>query len=202
MKVPLFTFATFVTAAPTAKLASVAKLKQNLEQGYDVRLDFYKRLREFIPKNHREGGAKGDLDRFVDEATEKKHDTFAARADAYQGWWGSQNVKWVGGKATTWAAGGVDVNVNPELFVSVDGVRHVIKLYFNATERLTTDRCNVVLRLMELGFRDGASPDGRPVPAVLDLTQSQFHSPATSLAYLDPVLSGEAASFSTIWKVI
>ena len=79
-------------------------------------------------------------------------------------------------------------------------MRHAIKLYFNGSERLTPDRANVILRLLELSYRRGQSPEGRPTVGVLDLAQGVFHLPTSSLAYLDPVLAGEAASFEAMYS--
>jgi hypothetical protein len=94
------------------------------------------------------------------------------------------------------------VGVNPELFLSVDGTRHVIKLYFKQSEKLSVDRANVVLRLLELAYRKGSSPAGTPAVAIFDLAQGDFIVPTASLAYLDPLLAGEAASFVTIWPSV
>lgn len=202
MKVPIFPFATFVTAAPTAKLACVTDVKQSQSVEYDPRSDWWKQLREFIPRNHRERGTKAKLDWLVDQVSARKKDSYSARVNAYKEWWGARNIRWVGGSSRSWHAGGVEVSVNPELFVSVDGVRHVVKLYFKASERLTEERVNVVLRLLELTYRNGSSPDGRPMVGVLDLAQGEYYEPSSSLARLDPVLEGEAASFFTIWQSV
>jgi hypothetical protein len=200
MKIPLFTFATFVTAPPAAKLSCVSELKH--ADPYDPRTDWWKQLREFIPRNHRDGGTNEDLRAFVDQVTGRKEASYDARASAYEDWWASRNIRWTGGSSVTWKFGTAEVNINPELFVSVDGVRHAVKLYFKSTERLTADRASVVLRLLELAYRGGSSPAGRPVVGVLDLAQGDFHSPVISLAYLDPLLAGEAASFASIWREV
>jgi hypothetical protein len=200
MRVPVFTFATFVTAPPAGRIAAVTGLKH--QPDYDPAIDWWKRLRDFIPRNHRANGTKADIDSFVDGVTGRKEPSYRARAEAYKDWWGPRNIRWVGGSPLPWTSGNVEVSVNPELFISVDGVRHVVKLYFKGSERLTADRANVVLRLMELKYRGGATPDGRPVCGVLDLVQEEFHVPTSSLAYLDPLLTGEAAAFSSVWRAV
>jgi hypothetical protein len=202
MNIPVFTFATFVTATPSAKLACVCGLQESQGTEYDPRIDWWKQLREFVPKNHREGGTKADLLRFTSRVTERKSDGYRARAEAYRDWWGPRNINWFGGSNVTWTSANVEVTVNPELFISVDGVRHVVKLYFKASERLTSDRVSIVLRLLELTYRGGSSPYGRPAVGVLDLAQSVYHEPGNSLTYLDPLLAGEAASFGAIWAAM
>lgn len=198
----MFSFATFVTAPPMAKLACVEHVRQSQSVGYDPRSDWWKQLREFIPRNHREGGTKAELDRFLNHVSDRKRDGYSSRVKAYKEWWGARNIHWVGGSSKSWRVDSVEVTVNPELFVSVDGVRHVVKLYFKTSERLTLDRVNVVLRMLELTYRNGSSPGGRPVVGILDLAQGEYHQPSSSLTRLDPLLTGEAASFATIWQSI
>jgi hypothetical protein len=198
LKVPLSIFSTFVAASPSAKLAAVTRLKQGR---YDVRADWWKGLREAIPANHRNAGTKGDLSQFASSVTLRKVRSYTACALAYTDWWGDRNIRWTGGRPTPWMSGDVQVAVNPELFVAVDGIRHVIKLYFSAT-KLPVDRANTILRLLEVSYRSGESPSGRPIVAVLDLSQGRLLTPDAPLNYLDPVLAGEAASFAAIWNAV
>jgi hypothetical protein len=197
MRAPLSSFAMFVAGGPSAKLAAVASAKN--PPRYEPKTDWWKQLREFLPRNHRNGGTKHDVVKFAESVTERKHSSYAARSSAYTDWWGRRTINASSGSSTTWSAAGLDVSVNPELFLSVDGVRHVIKLYFKQSEKLSADRANVILRLMELGYRKGSSPSGAPVVGILDLAQGDFIVPTTSLVFLDPLLAGEAASFSTMW---
>lgn len=200
-KIPLFTFASFVAGSPSTKLSCVADFKN--ATSYNVRTDWYKQIREFLPRNHREGGSKAELRAFLNSVTGRKAENYASVGGAYLRWWGSRNLKWFpGSKSVEWKAGELAINVNPELFVSIDGVRHVVKLYFKSSERLTADRVNTTLRLLELAYRGGSSPEGRPEVGILDLSggNMQFHTPDSSLAYLDPLLHGEASSFITIYE--
>lgn len=199
MKVPLYSFATFVAGGLTAKVSAVANTKQ--PGSYDPATDWWKQLREALPKNHQAGGSQSDLVNFAASVTPRKRASYGDRVTAYNAWWGKQAITAGKGSSSAWKSGGVEVSVNPELFLLVGGVPHVIKLYFKQTEKLTVDRANVVLRILELAYRKGASPTGLPVVGVLDLAQGQFVVPTTSLAYLDPVLAGEAVSFATIWNV-
>lgn len=182
------------------KLAAISNAKH--APTYDVKTDWWKQLREFIPKNHKQGGSAADLFKFVNSVTLVKQNSYSDRVAAYASWWGNNALKSAGGKPTTWSAAGLDVTVNPELFLSVNGVRHIIKLYFKQSEKLSVDRANVVLRLLELTYHKGASPAGHPVIGILDLAQTQFIVPTKSLAFLDPLLAGEAAAFTTMWPSI
>jgi hypothetical protein len=97
MRVPLALFTEFVGAAPSSKVACVQRFKDAVEP-YDARTDYYKQLREFIPKNHRRGGSPGDLLNFAASAAQRKAANYQSRAGAYTRWWDGRNVKWTGAK--------------------------------------------------------------------------------------------------------
>ena len=200
MRVPLYSFAAFVAGAPSTKIATVAATKS--PTAYDPKTDWWKQLREFLPKNHQLRGTQKDLVKFAAGVTDRKRASYGDRVSNYNTWWGKHQIKSASGSSTSWSAAGVDVSVNPELFLSVDGDRYVIKLYLKQSEKLSVDRANVVLRLLELAYRKGSSPGGVPVIGILDLAQGEFVVPSGSLAYLDPLLAGEAASFATIWPSV
>jgi hypothetical protein len=200
VKAGLYSFATFVAGGPSAKITAVTEAKHPAT--YEVKTDWWKQLREFIPRNHKMGGTRNDLVKFANSVTQRKQNGYGDRVTAYNKWWDKNTIKSATGAALSWSAAGLDVTVNPELFLSVNGVRHVIKLYFKQSEKLTVDRANVVLRLLELSYRKGSSPGGTPVVGILDLAQDMFIMPSVSLAYLDPLLAGEAASFATIWPSV
>ena len=200
MRVSVLSFATFVAAPPLAKIASVQSARATEEAEYDPRLDWWKQLREFIPRNHRQSGGPRQLREFAAQVTERKQASYQARVEAYVDFLRGRQVRWVGGSSVTWTQGALEVAVNPEVFLSIDGVRHVVKLYFKASERLSADRISVILRMMELSYRGGATPEGRPVVGVLDLAQGQWHVPTDALDYLDALLAGEASAFATVWR--
>src|SRR5215217_250947 len=102
MRVPVLTFATFVTAPPAGKVGSVSDLKNRPE--YDPAIDWYKRLRDFIPRNHRRNGTKADIDRFLDGVTGRKEASYEARAEAYKEWWGPRHIRWTGGSPSVWTS--------------------------------------------------------------------------------------------------
>jgi hypothetical protein len=195
MKVSLYSFATFVAGGPSAKLSAVASAKH--PTAYDPVTDWWKQLREFLRKNHQNGGSQKDLIKFATGVTQKKQAGYAHRVKNYNAWWAKNVIASAPGQALVWSASGVSVSVNPELFLLVNGQRHVIKLYFKQSEKLSADRANVVLRLLDLKY--GKS---QTVVGLLDLAQGTFLTPSTSLAYLDPLLAGEAASFAAIWPAV
>jgi hypothetical protein len=193
MKIPLTTFSTFVAGTPSAKIACVSTFKQ----GYDPRHDYWKGPREAIPRNHQDARPKSGLDDFLRRITSNKAANYALRIEAYKEFWGSRRLQWAGGSSRVWSSAGLDVSVNPELFLDINGKRHIIKLYFNK-DKISSDRAHAMLRLMEIMFQKGP----HKTLGVLDLGQGELITPGAPLDYLDPVLAGEAASFVAVYKRI
>jgi hypothetical protein len=193
--VPMTTFSTFVTATPSAKVTAV----QTYKAGYDLRHDFYKRLREAIPRNHQDANTPDGLSDFLRTVTsDRKIENYAKRVSAYQRWWKGQEIVWRGGRSRVWEAGPLEVSITPELLVDLDGTPHAIKLYLNK-DKISTDRANVMLRLLELGYHRGSM---EPAVGVLDVARARLLQPARSLTFLDPVLAGEGAAFDTIFDAL
>lgn len=197
VRVPMALFTEFVGAPPSSKVASVQRFKDTV-QPYDARTDYYKQLREFIPKNHRKGGSTRDLLNFAASAAPRKAANYGSRAGAYARWWDGRKVKWTGPRQFAWESGSVEVSVNPEVVAAFDGVPHAVKLYFKK-EHFSVDRANVTLRLLELAY--GGSRSDR-VLVVLDLAHDQVFESQESLAALDPYLAGEAASFAAMVRAL
>lgn len=195
MKVPLSTFSTFVVAGPSAKITTVTNLKHGK---YDPKYDYWKKLREEIPKNHQNGGMKKGLDAVLNTVSDTKTANYGLRIDEYKKWWGNRTIVWTGGSGGVWKCGTVEIPVNAEVLVSVNGVPHAIKLYFNK-DKIAADRANVMLRLMEIVY---GHKKPTPVIGVLDLGQGRLITPTAPLTYLDPFLAGEAASFAAIWRQV
>lgn len=143
MRVPMTTFSTFVTASPASKISCV----QTFKAGYDPRHDFYKQLRETIPKNHQDANTPAALKAFLGTVrSPRKIGNYNERVTAY-----------------------------------------------------LLDRANVMLRLLELGYGRIANPVR---VAVLDVLSGRLIEPTSPLAYLDPVLAGEAASFNAMFAAL
>jgi hypothetical protein len=198
MRVPFVTFLSFIGAPPTAKVACIRRFQAHTGE-YDPRTDFYKKLREFIPRNHRNGGDASDLRAFVETVTSRKATMYRQRAEAYIDWWDGKRVKWSKAYALIWKSGALEVPISPELFVSVNEQPYVIKLYF-PKERLSMDRASAMLRMLTLGSH--AAGVSRRRAAILDLSQSRFLEATDDLDVLDPYLAGEAASFAAMVKAL
>jgi hypothetical protein len=89
----------------------------------------------------------------------------------------------------------VDVNINPELGLDLDGTPHVIKLYFKA-ERLPRNRAEIILHLMNTSLCD----DGCVRTfAVLDIRSARLITSTGDPALLGHMLEAELGYIADLW---
>ena len=97
-------------------------------------------------------------------------------------------------KGKIWHGPGLDVSVNPELRVSINGQPEILlKFYFKA-EPLSKRAADPMLRLIEQTY-------GKQTPAaILDVRRGKlYRGPTPKPADLDLLLSAEATAFSTVY---
>lgn len=117
-------------------------------------------------------------------------------ANGYKKWWGQKALVWFAPPRAAYAQHGVEVIINPELGLDINGARHLVKLYFK-TEPLSKLRVDNITRLMESTLRSHCQKN--EVMAVLDVRESKlfsFHAAAaTSMAMID----AELAYVGSLW---
>jgi hypothetical protein len=196
--VPLASFVDFVLKVGAPKLAVVRELKGHR---YDHLTDFYRPLREAIVEMHEKGRPDSVLDAFVESMhDERKRRIFPGIVEGYRKFLrSSSRMRWFTPPHTVLPVGDLEININPELGFEIDGVPHVIKMYFRG-EPLAQKRVSVVI-----GLINGALGGTRPgtVFAMLDVKNARVHTvKAAPNPRLGLLLRGEAASFSTIYAAV
>lgn len=192
-------FVDFVSKAGTPKLTAVKKAKQQLTEEYDPARDFYKAARDGIVNMHKHGRPKTALDSLVKGLTDKKKVTaYPPIIKGYKKFLGRKQVAWFDPPHGEWTHDGLAVTVNPELGLSIDGVHHVLKLYFKA-DKLAKLRIGIATQLMQLLLAKGKKP---VVFGVLDVRNARvFSSPGTDSGLI-ALLQGEASSFAQIYAAV
>lgn len=192
-------FVDFVTKAGTPKLTVVKNVKRQLATGYDPATDFYKTVREGIVDTHRAGEPKSALDAVMTGLTDKKKLTaYPPIVKGYQKFLGNKSTTWFDPPRDEWSHGGIAVAVNPELGLKINGVHHVIKLYFKA-DKLAKLRVDVAIQLMELVLGVAQKP---LVFGVLDVRNAKLFQSTGINQGLIALLQGEASSFAQIYKSV
>jgi hypothetical protein len=192
-------FVDFVSKAGTPKLTVVKNAKQQLANGYDPATDFYRAILDGIVEMHKGGQPKTALDSVMKGLSDKKKVTaYPPIVKGYKKFLGTKLVTWFEPPRDEWTHGGLAVSVNPELGLKIDGVQHVIKLYFKA-EKLAKLRIDIATQLMDLVLGVSQKP---LVFGVLDVRNSKLFTSSGVNEGLIALLQGEALSFAQIYASV
>lgn len=186
--VPMSMFVEFTVAQGTSRVTCVAESKRD----YDPRFDFYKGFRERAVRQMVEGW---DPQAFRSSLREVKN---ARKQSSYEDC-RSGLTKWARNKDLgarraqngTWEAAGLEVRVNPELRLIVNGERFLVKLYFKADEMSASRLGNMLFLLSEI------APKGTKA-AILDTRRGRLLSSCDEDPALDALLVSEAAAFNSL----
>jgi hypothetical protein len=182
--VPLSTFVEFTVAQGSAARAA--------EGDYDPRRDFYKALRERTARQLREGWNAAAFKRSLRQVKDpRKQPSYEACRRGLSEWARGKDISARRARPGFWQAAGLEVRVNPELRLTVDGERYLVKLYFKADE-MSAARAENTLFLL-----DTMAPRGVR-GAVLDLRRGAWLVAEEPDPGLDALLASEAAAFAAL----
>ncbi|MNK97980.1 hypothetical protein D3C87_1183310 [compost metagenome] len=190
-----------ISKSGTPKATKVSQIKYR--QSYSPQTDFYKALREGIVSVHQNGHPKqklGDVLKFLTD--EKKLKNYPKAILGYEKWWGKKNIMWSAPFSATYSYQDIDIGINPELGLVIDGEPYLVKLYLK-DESLQKLRIDIVLALMESALSGGAVADCKM--AVLDVRSSKLFCSANdpvALAKLMKMVNAELAYVSALWEQI
>lgn len=190
-----------ISKSGTPKATKVSQIKYR--QSYSPQTDFYKALREGIVSIHQNGYSKqklGDVLKFLSD--EKKIKNYPKAIQGYDKWWGKKNIAWSAPFSATYSYQDIDIGINPELGLIIDGEPYLVKLYLK-DESLQKLRIDIVLALMECALRDGAPTNCKM--AVLDVRSSKMFCSANDPAASEKLMkmvNAELAYVSALWEQI
>ncbi len=193
-EISLTDFVEFVNKIGPPRLTKVKEIKTRPE--YSPAVDFWKPLREAIRDFHRAGKP---LDPVLDgiEHT-RKAGRYPAASTAYKKFLRRKQLEWFEPPVGIWTYGGeLQVRVNPELGLRLNGKEHVVKLYFK-DEPLPRRRLAVVFQLMGIALKDKLNAGG----SLADVSNSKLLLPDPNAADVTALLIGEAAAFLAMWNAI
>lgn len=191
-------FVDVVSKAGTPKATKVAEIKNR--PPYQPATDFYKPLRDGLIDIHEQGKSKADLSDLMSSiADPKKISNYPDAVDGYRKWWGKKSLKWFEPPQASYGHAGIDVRINPELGLDIDGTRYVIKLYLKA-DPLTKLRVDLVTVLMEATLRQKAHPDD--AMALLDVRKSKLFTLGAPVKSTKAVVDAELAYVASLWQSV
>ena len=184
-----------VSRAGTPKATKVAEIKNR--NAYHPATDFYKALRDGIIEVHRAGKGKKALGSLIGAITDRKKLTnYPPAIDGYKKWWGKKTITWFEPPRETYVHAGVEVSVNPELGLVVNGNRHVVKLYLKA-DPLSKLRVDLVTVLMDVGLAGKLQPGD--VVALLDVRRAKLFVLSAPVGPTKAVVDAELAYVAALW---
>jgi len=187
-----------VSKAGTPKATKVAEIKNR--RPYQPATDFYKPFRDGLIDIHQKGkDKKGLLDLQNSLTDPKKIANYPDAIDGYRKWWGRKTITWFEPPRNIYGHAGIDVAVNPELGLVVDGKRLVIKLYLKA-DPLTKLRVDLITVLMEVALRSKCRSDD--LLALLDVRQGKLFTVAAQLKPTKAVVDAELAYVAALWPSV
>jgi hypothetical protein len=194
-KISLTDFVDVVSKSGSPKATKVKQIKNR--PAYQPATDFYKPFRESLISLHGSGKDKNALDNIVTKLSDvKKVANYPELVNGYKKWWGKKSIGWFDPPRGAYTSSGIDIAVNPELGLIIDGKRVVIKLY-NKADPITQFRVDMIPLLMELVLRNSCAPDD--AVALLDVRKGKLHYLSVNVSTAKFVLDAELAYIAAIW---
>lgn len=194
-KISLTDFIDVVSKSGTPKATKVAQIKNRPE--YGPAQDFYKIFRDGVVELHKNGGEKSDLKKIqLKTADEKRLAHYPGMIKGYGKWWGKKTITWFAPPTTTYNNSGIDISVNPELGLAIDGKNYVIKMYMKS-DKLTKPRAELITELMENSLRPLIKNNAKI--AVIDIKNAKLFEFMQNKKKLQPMIDAELAYIASLW---
>ncbi|MGO1072482.1 hypothetical protein [Lysobacter sp. CA199] len=194
-KISLTDFVDVVSKSGTPKATKVAQIKNRPE--YGPAQDFYKIFRDGIIELHKRDDEKSELKSILLKTTdEKRLAHYPGMVKGYSKWWGKRTLSWFTPATSTYSNSGIDVSVNPELGINIDGLNYIVKMYMKS-EKLTKPRAELITELMEKTLRPLIKNNARI--GILDVKNSKIFEHTPGKKPLKPMIDAELAYIASLW---
>jgi hypothetical protein len=191
-------FADFCASDPVAQLSKVREIRRQYEQPYAPSSDFWSRWRDGIEAVHRRGGHRDDVRAVAKQAQDNRGDQYGSAAEGYRKFWGYKRIEFMGLLTPAiWQHDRLQVRVNPEWLMSINGKRTVVKLHLKDRLQLNQRLANPLLHLLDSHF----GVDGRAV-GILDVHRGKLWTPTAESRSMESVLRMQAAAFLVGWDTL
>lgn len=194
-EISLTDFVDVVSKSGSPKATKVNQIKNR--DDYHPATDFYKKFRDGVIKTHKDSQPRTalfDLRNAVSDP--KKIKSYGEILNGYNKWWGKKNIVWFDPPKKYYESFGIEVSINPELGLNIDGQRHIIKLYLKE-EPLSRLRVDLVTVLMERSLRDFCEEGD--VIGVLDVRKSKLFIVNAKVDKTMAMVDAELSYISSLW---
>lgn len=183
----------------TPKATKVKQIKYRHE--YQPATDFYRPLRAALIDIHIQGKSRAALDTIVPALTDpKKTSNYHELVEAYRKFWGRKDIGWFTPPRGSYSFSQVDVLVNPELGLIIDGKPMVVKLYLKS-ENVSKAQIDLIPVLMEVVLRPQVTNGA--LMALLDVRKGKLHYLGTSsISTAVAMINAELSYVATLWPTL
>ena len=196
-RISLTDFVDIVSASGTSKASKIRAVKYR--PPYTPARDYYKSLREHIAETHRIGESKPHLESILPKTSRDKIPHFKSVIDGYKKWWGKQSIEWNPPVSTSFSLNDIEISINPELLLSLNNTKHVIKLYFKP-DKLSKQKTAIITQLMSKALT--SQIDNDTIPSILDIRASKLLDLQKQEPLIDSMIEAETGYIATIWDSV
>ena len=196
-RIMLNDFVEVVKKSGLPKVTKVAQIKNR--DVYSPMTDFYKPLRDEIVELHKKNGDKTSLTKVLNGLSDpKKQANYPAAISGYQKWWGKKKLEWFQPSNASYAYQGIEVSLNPELGLRIDGQPHILKLYLK-DEKLPKAHADIITGLMELGLRSKFKDESINI---LDVRNAKTFAFGEGIKRVQYLINSELSFIATLWNEV
>lgn len=187
-----------ISKSGTPKATKVTQIKNRMP--YHPATDFYKPLRDGLIDIHSSNKEKPALFQLLFSITDqKKIGNYSEIIEGYRKWWGRKNITWFEPPRTTYSYAGIELAINPELGLIIDGARHIVKLYLKS-DPLSKLRIDLATVLMEVTLRPHCQANDSFI--ILDARKSHQFTVTASIKQTLAVVDAELSYIAALWPKV
>ncbi len=191
-------FYPFVLADSLGKRSAVADIRRT-NGVYTPAIDYWRLLRLQVAAHHQfvPGPGPDALDWAIELAHPDRKANYTTAVANYRRFLGRKEIQWLDRpRRAMWLADHLQVRVNPELHLTIDGDPHVVKLYLKADDRLALNQRTANPMAWMLEHCHGHL--GRPL--VIDVLRGRAFGLTRPGYDYESMLRAQAAAFTSLWE--
>ncbi len=196
--ITLTQFVNFIASQGLTRIETASLIRLQSQMEYDVKKDFYKKIRENLVRFERRDTTLEQLRLALSSVTPSKRSSYRALLSSYFTWRNRYSrVSFFEPPTGAWQSGQLRVRVNPELGLALDGRRTLVKLHFKKNP-LSELRAAMILHIMHHALNGDFSVR----VALLEVRTGELHvldevNPDASI-----LIEAEAAALVTAWRLL
>lgn len=195
--VSLTQFFPFVLADSMSKRSELRSIKR--AQGtYTPAVDYWRLLRLQVTAFHQfaPGSGPDALDTAIELAHPDREEHYRTAVAGYRKFLGRKKVEWIGQpRRGIWLCDELQVRINPELHLTINGEPHVVKLYLKADPKWALNQRTANPMAYLLDHCHGHL--GRPL--VIDVMRGRAYGLTRQNLDYESMLRAQAAAFLSLW---